>query len=199
MCALYAFLRRTDDLADGAGAMERKAESLGGWRSALDSALAGHDEAWPGWPALADTVRRREIPARYLHEVIDGVEMDLDPRPFETFDDLAAYCHRVASVVGVSCLHILGYPGFRSDMSSPAARAVIAAASSAAGRPVAVLPMMGASVPIYLFDAAFHVPVIGFPIGNHDNNQHAANENIRLQNLWDGIAVYAAMMGELKW
>jgi acetylornithine deacetylase/succinyl-diaminopimelate desuccinylase-like protein len=93
----------------------------------------------------------------------------------------------------------LGYPGFRSDMSSPAAKAVIAAASSAAGRPVAVLPMMGASVPIFMFDAQFHKPLIGLPIGNHDNNQHAANENIRLQNLWDGIAVYAAMMGELKW
>jgi acetylornithine deacetylase/succinyl-diaminopimelate desuccinylase-like protein len=92
-----------------------------------------------------------------------------------------------------------GYPGFRSDMSSPAAHAAIAAASAAAGRPVAILPMMGASVPIYLFDAQFHAPLIGLPIGNHDNNQHAANENIRLRNLWDGIAVYAAMMGELKW
>jgi acetylornithine deacetylase/succinyl-diaminopimelate desuccinylase-like protein len=105
----------------------------------------------------------------------------------------AAHSHIVQLTWG------LGYPGFRSDMSSPTAQAVIAAASRAAGRPVAVLPMMGASVPIYLFDAQFHVPVIGFPIGNHDNNQHAANENIRLQNLWDGIAVYAAMMGELKW
>ena len=92
-----------------------------------------------------------------------------------------------------------GYPGFRSDMSAPAARAAIAAASSAAGRPVAVLPMMGASVPIFMFDAQFHKPLVGLPIGNHDNNQHAANENIRLQNLWDGIAVYAAMMTQLNW
>ena len=92
-----------------------------------------------------------------------------------------------------------GYPGFRSDMSAPAARAATTAASGAAGKPVAILPMMGASVPIYMFDAQFHAPLVGLPIGNHDNNQHAANENIRLQNLWDGIAVYAAMMGELKW
>jgi hypothetical protein len=46
---------------------------------------------------------------------------------------------------------------------------------------------MGASVPIYLFADIFKVPVIGLPIGNHDNSQHAANENMRLQNLWDGI------------
>ena len=90
-----------------------------------------------------------------------------------------------------------GYPALRSDMTSPAAKAAIAAASGKS--PVTVLPMMGASVPIYLFDDIFHVPVLGLPITNHDNNQHAANENIRLGNLWDGIATYAAMMGSLDW
>lgn len=92
-----------------------------------------------------------------------------------------------------------GYPALRSDMTSPAAKGVIAAAQKAAGGPVTLLPMMGASVPIYLFDDLFHVPIIGLPITNHDNNQHAANENLRLRNLWDGIDVYAAMMAELNW
>ena len=112
MCALYAFLRRTDDLADEAGTIDAKARSLREWRAGLDASLADRGDAWPGWPALADTVRRHAIPTRYLHEVIDGVEMDLVPRPFESFDDLAAYCYRVASVVGLACLHIWGY---RSD------------------------------------------------------------------------------------
>jgi acetylornithine deacetylase/succinyl-diaminopimelate desuccinylase-like protein len=93
----------------------------------------------------------------------------------------------------------LGYPALRSDMSTSAATAVVATASNAAHEPVAVLPMMGASVPIYLFADIFEVPVIGLPIVNHDNNQHAANENLRLQNLWDGIETYAAMMGALRW
>ena len=92
-----------------------------------------------------------------------------------------------------------GYPALRSDLSSPVAHAVIAAARAAAGGPVAILPMMGGSVPIYLFDRAFKVPVIGLPIVNHDNNQHAANENLRLQNLWDGIRTYASMLGQLDW
>lgn len=92
-----------------------------------------------------------------------------------------------------------GYPAFRSDMTTPAARAVIAAAQSAAGGTVALMPMMGGSVPIYMFDEVFHVPVIGIPVVNHDNSQHAANENIRLQNLWDGITTYAALMAELDW
>jgi acetylornithine deacetylase/succinyl-diaminopimelate desuccinylase-like protein len=92
-----------------------------------------------------------------------------------------------------------GYPALRSDMSSPAAEAVIATARSAAQGPVALLPMMGGSVPIYLIADLFRVPVIGLPIVNHDNNQHAANENLRLQNLWDGIGEYAAMLGALTW
>ena len=92
-----------------------------------------------------------------------------------------------------------GYPALRTDMSSPTAQAVIAAAEKATGGHVALLPMMGGSVPIYLFADMFKVPVVGLPIVNHDNNQHAANENLRLQNLWDGIDAYAAMMGELQW
>lgn len=92
-----------------------------------------------------------------------------------------------------------GYAALRSDMSGPAAQAVIRAGRTGAGGPITVLPMMGASVPITLFDDLFHVPVIGLPIANHDDNQHAANENLRLRNLWDGIDVYAAMMGALSW
>jgi len=92
-----------------------------------------------------------------------------------------------------------GYPALRSDMSTPVARSVIAAASSAAGRPVAVIPMMGGSVPIYLVADILGATVIGIPIANHDDNQHAANENLRLQNLWDGIETYAALLTQLQW
>lgn len=92
-----------------------------------------------------------------------------------------------------------GYPGYRADMSSPASRAVLAVAKHSAAGSVAVLPMMGGSVPIYLFANLLDVPAIILPIANHDNNQHAANENARLQNLWDGIETYAAMLGELNW
>jgi acetylornithine deacetylase/succinyl-diaminopimelate desuccinylase-like protein len=92
-----------------------------------------------------------------------------------------------------------GYPALRSDLSTPAARAVIAAANRASSGTTVVLPMMGGSVPIYLLAEIFKTPVIGLPIVNHDNNQHAANENLRLQNLWNGIQTYASMMGALDW
>ena len=92
-----------------------------------------------------------------------------------------------------------GYPALRTDMTTPAAQTVVAAANKAAGYHVAILPMMGASVPIYLMNDIFAVPVVGLPIVNHDNNQHAPNENMRLRNLWDGIDIYAEMMAELSW
>jgi acetylornithine deacetylase/succinyl-diaminopimelate desuccinylase-like protein len=84
-------------------------------------------------------------------------------------------------------------------LSAVTGKAVIAAATKAASGPVLVLPMMGASVPLYVFADVLHVPVIGLPIVNHDNSQHAANENLRLKNLWDGIDTYAAMLAELRW
>ena len=109
MCALYAFMRHTDDLADEPGPVDGKRAALATWRLNLDAALAGCPDAWPGLPALADTVQTFMIPAKHLHDVIDGVEMDVEPAGFATFDDLYAYCYRVASAVGMCCIHIWGY------------------------------------------------------------------------------------------
>jgi phytoene synthase len=109
MCALYAFLRHTDDLADEPARPVDKARALDAWRRELDLALAGLGTAWSGFPALSDTVARHKIPADLLLKAIDGVSMDIEPRRFATFDDLTDYCYHVASVVGLSCLHIWGY------------------------------------------------------------------------------------------
>jgi phytoene synthase len=112
MCALYAFMRLSDDLADGPGTAVEKEAALASWRLDLDRALDGQADGWPGLPALADTVRRHAIPAHHLHDVLDGVAMDVRPRAYPTFADLYGYCYRVASAVGLSCLHIWG---FRSE------------------------------------------------------------------------------------
>ena len=60
------------------------------------------------------------------------------------------------------------------------------------------MPILGGSLPTYLFADVLHAPLVVVPIANHDNSQHAANENIRLQNLWDAIAVYAGIEGRLR-
>lgn len=87
-----------------------------------------------------------------------------------------------------------GYPAMRTSMDLPVSRALLQVARDAAGEDIVVLPSLGGSVPMYVFVEELGAPVIGLPIVNHDNNQHAADENLRLQNLWDGIDLYAAVM-----
>lgn len=108
MCALYAYLRKTDDLCDGDQPRAERQAALDRWRREVESALAG-ETSDPILPALVDTVRRFEIPHAYLLEVLDGVQMDLDERDYETFAELEHYCYRVASVVGLACIHIWGF------------------------------------------------------------------------------------------
>lgn len=108
MCALYAFLRITDDLTDGPGLATDKRISLADWRRRLDGALAGQD-SHRLHPALRHTVESYRIPRAYLDAVLDGVEMDLEPLCFATFQDLYGYCYRVASAVGLACIHIWGF------------------------------------------------------------------------------------------
>jgi acetylornithine deacetylase/succinyl-diaminopimelate desuccinylase-like protein len=73
----------------------------------------------------------------------------------------------------------------------------VAAIMSSSGHDPILLPTMGGSIPMYLLQQPNDTPVIGLPIANHDDNQHAANENIRLQNLWDGIEVFASLFVHL--
>jgi acetylornithine deacetylase/succinyl-diaminopimelate desuccinylase-like protein len=93
----------------------------------------------------------------------------------------------------------LDYPGYRADMDAPAARAVVAAIARALGTQPLRVPMLGGSVPMSTFADALHLPIVGVPLANYDNNQHAANENLRLQNLWDGIDVYAFLLSDVHW
>lgn len=86
----------------------------------------------------------------------------------------------------------VGYNAVRTPMDLPIAQAVIAAVESARG-PVVKLPTMGGSVPLDMIVNILGTHTITVPIANYDNNQHSANENIRVQNLWDGITTMAAL------
>ena len=106
MCAIYAFMRYCDDLSDEPGASQ---EPLERWRCALVDALAGKFDAYPAWPAFYDTVTRFRIPHEYFFQMIEGVMSDLKPRRIATFDELYRYCYQVASVVGLSTIHVFGF------------------------------------------------------------------------------------------
>lgn len=90
-----------------------------------------------------------------------------------------------------------GYPGVRTPLDHPAARAVLETLDATLSEPVLRIPSLGGSLPLYVFEEALGAPLIIVPIVNHDNSQHAADENLRLQNLWDGIEIYAALIAGL--
>jgi acetylornithine deacetylase/succinyl-diaminopimelate desuccinylase-like protein len=90
-----------------------------------------------------------------------------------------------------------GYPAARTAMDAPVSKKVIALATAVAGSEPVLLPSLGGSIPMHVFQRGGTVPVIGVPIVNHDNNQHAANENLRLQNLWEGVELFAALFAGL--
>jgi acetylornithine deacetylase/succinyl-diaminopimelate desuccinylase-like protein len=90
-----------------------------------------------------------------------------------------------------------GYPAARTSMDLPASRAVVRAVEDGLGAAVVRVPMLGGSIPIHLFTQTLSVPVIIVPTVNHDNNQHAADENLRLQNLWDAIEVFSGLFGRV--
>jgi len=111
MCAIYAFMRHSDDVSDEEAPDGGRGARMAAWRAALDRALAGDYGDDPILPAFHDTVKRYAIPERLFHELIDGVEMDLTETRYETFEDLHRYCYLVAGVVGLVCLYVWGFDG----------------------------------------------------------------------------------------
>jgi phytoene synthase len=105
LCAVYALARRMDDIGDGDLPAEEKVTAL----AALRKELAGIDSSSdPVLVAVADAARRYPIPLGAFDELIDGVEMDVTGRRYETFDELVVYCRCVAGAVGRLCLGVFG-------------------------------------------------------------------------------------------
>jgi phytoene synthase len=124
LCAVYAFMRRCDDITDDATlSFEERRFKLETWLAALHRAQQGEPTDDPILLALTDAQRRYTIPAGLLDELAMGTAMDVaapdaeNQTPttpgltiqYRTFDDLKVYCYRVASVVGLVCIHIFGY------------------------------------------------------------------------------------------
>jgi acetylornithine deacetylase/succinyl-diaminopimelate desuccinylase-like protein len=93
---------------------------------------------------------------------------------------------------------VWNYPAARTPMDLPVSRAVVDTVEAATGGDVVLMPSLGGSVPMYIFEN-LRLPVIGVPIVNYDNNQHAANENLRIGNLWRGMEIFAALLADLRW
>jgi phytoene synthase len=108
--AVYAYSRRLDDCVDAAigGSLDPAEARLGLERL---RALLDDPRGDPLGPALADTIQRFRIPLQHFHDLIAGMEMDLETRRYATFADLRLYCYRAASTVGLICIEIFGNDG----------------------------------------------------------------------------------------
>jgi acetylornithine deacetylase/succinyl-diaminopimelate desuccinylase-like protein len=101
---------------------------------------------------------------------------------------------RAAHPLIAKVVRIGGYPAGRTSMDTPLADAVSRALAAAAGGPIVRLPTLGGSTPFYLFADTLKIPTFGLSIVNFDNNQHGPNENLRIENLWEGIESMAALL-----
>jgi phytoene synthase len=106
MCAVYAFAREVDDVGDGDLPSESKLAALDGIQRRLEG--TGGELRQPMNLALDDSVARFGLPVDALHDLIEGVRMDVNPEDYETFDELVVYCRRVAGSIGRLCLAIFG-------------------------------------------------------------------------------------------
>jgi acetylornithine deacetylase/succinyl-diaminopimelate desuccinylase-like protein len=92
----------------------------------------------------------------------------------------------------------MGYPALATDMDLPISKAVARIVDEAVDGPIVLTPSLGGSLPLYLFSEILNAPpIVVVPIANHDNNQHAPNENLRIKYLWLGIEIYAALIARL--
>ena len=110
MSALYAFCREIDDIADDeSAAVESRRQELAAWRDDIAAACGGKQPHFQTNRDFQPHIAAYKLPFQLLDELIRGVEMDLDIKRYDTFDDLERYCYRVASVVGLLSIEIFGY------------------------------------------------------------------------------------------
>jgi phytoene synthase len=112
--AVWDFCRAVDDAVDEAEDERGAREEIGRWREELAAVFDGRPPRTPQGQALQPLVPRFGLPRASFEALIEGVEMDLGSRRYETFDDLYEYCIRVASAVGLICVEIFGYRNDRA-------------------------------------------------------------------------------------
>ena len=112
--ALYAFCREVDDIVDEALPTPQARAQLQQWRQEITHLYAGHP-SHPITQALQPFITQYQLPQHHFEAIIDGMEMDIEPHPYQGFDDLYRYCYQVAGVVGLLSARIFSPPSAAID------------------------------------------------------------------------------------
>jgi len=189
-------LRRELGLAHSEGEPATLAERLMlpaltvlGLRSANVGALASNVI-----PAEATaTLGLRLVKGNDPEKMLDLVEAHIRRQGYVIVRDDPDLATRLAHPLIARVTRDRGYPAARTSMRQPIVRDIIAAARRATDEEFVLLPGMGGSLPLYLFTDLLDTPAVIVPVVNHDNNQHAPNENLRIGNLWYAIDLFGAL------
>lgn len=122
LCSVYAYFRICDDLSDDEAIGDKQAK-LDRWRHLLDEA-PGSSAEHEILPAFYNSIKEFAVPKAYFEELLEGTLSDLTVTRYQTFADLYKYCYRVASTVGLVCLHVFGFDGSPEALAEAEARGI---------------------------------------------------------------------------
>jgi len=139
-------------------------------------------------------INLRLVPNQVPDKVRELVEAHVRKQGYHiVYEDPSAETLRVHAKVAKLEWRGAGYPGLRTAIDDPMSKRMIDLVREVSPELI-VTPSMGGGLPLHAFDDYLQVPIIILPLANHDNNQHAENENIRLQNIWDAMEIYGLVL-----
>jgi acetylornithine deacetylase/succinyl-diaminopimelate desuccinylase-like protein len=147
-------------------------------------------------PSAEASIGLRLVPAQTPDYLRDVIEKHIEGQGFFIIHDepTAEQRRQHERLARLDWSSSGGYPAYRAAFDEPLAVEITALLDELSDRMLIQTPTMGGSLPLYIVEDVLDTPILILPTANHDNNQHGANENLRLQNLWDAIEIFAAVL-----
>jgi len=147
-------------------------------------------------PSATASIGLRLVPDQTPDYLSDVIEKHIEAQGFHIIRDEPTANQRREHdrLARINWSSFGGYPAYRAPFDHPLAMRISTILDDLSDRTLIQTPTMGGSLPLHVVEDVLSTPILILPIANHDNNQHGADENLRLQNLWDAIEIYAAVL-----